>query len=85
MNFPYKNCNPYKDKLDVYLLKELKETFCHLNQVRFVLLVLTGQRIRATGVSLIGKQSCSNCDKKIQQKNVSLCAYASTRLECHEP
>ena len=43
MNFPYKNCNPYKDKLDVYLLKELKETFCHLNQVNreFVLLVLT--------------------------------------------
>ena len=33
MNFPYKECNPYNDKLDVYLTKELKETFCHLNQV----------------------------------------------------
>ena len=35
MNFPYKECNPYNDKLDVYLLKELKETFCHLNQVSY--------------------------------------------------
>ncbi|XP_028395260.1 actin-related protein 8-like [Dendronephthya gigantea] len=32
MNFPYKECDPYNNKLDVYLLKELKETFCHLNQ-----------------------------------------------------
>ena len=34
-NFPYKECNPYNDKLDAYLLKELKETFCHLNQVSY--------------------------------------------------
>lgn len=30
INFPYKECD-INDKLDVYLLQELKETFCHLS------------------------------------------------------
>ena len=32
VNFPYKECD-LNSKLDVLLLQELKETFCHLSTV----------------------------------------------------
>ena len=32
VSFPYKECNA-NNRLDVLLLNELKETFCHLSQV----------------------------------------------------
>lgn len=33
VSFPYKECN-INNRLDVLLLHELKETFCHLSQVK---------------------------------------------------
>lgn len=36
VSFPYKDCD-VNNRLDVLLLHELKETFCHLSQVKNIL------------------------------------------------
>ena len=38
VNFPYKECN-LKNRLDTLLLQELKETFCHLSQVHYLIYI----------------------------------------------
>lgn len=40
VSFPYKECD-INNRLDVLLLHELKETFCHLSQVKKLLCAMS--------------------------------------------